>query len=154
MGAVTYSNQKVTEALNEKVIPLQLPYNAEPRATDYRVKWTPSLFIIDPDGLEHHSWVGFLPPEEFIPFLTLGIAKAYFNQDRFTEAMGEFQRIIAESPQSGAAPEAVYLRGVSRYKSAHTIDGLIEAYEKLHAEYPSSDWAQRAEPYRLLKAVA
>ena len=52
--------------------------------------------------------------------------------------------------QEAGAPEAVYLRGVSRYKSSHSAAPLKEAYEKLRAEYPASEWTQRAQPYSLL----
>ena len=153
MGAVTYSNENVASVLNEDVIPLQLPFDAQPHATDYNVKWTPALFIVDREGLSHHDRVGFLPPEEFVPFLKLGMGKALFDQDRFAEAMGLLHEVITDYPHSIAAPEAVYLQGVCRYKSTHEPDGLIEAYEKLSAEYPSSDWARRAEPYVLLKEM-
>ena len=52
------------------------------------------------------------------------------------------------------APEAVYLRGVTEYKMTESVDGLVQAYEKLKERYPSSEWTSRAEPYRLLKSVA
>lgn len=154
MGAVTYSSGNVIRLLNDDVVPLQLPYDIQPQATDYNVKWTPALFLIDPEGVEHHSTVGFLPPEEFIPFLVLGIAKAYFDMDKFDQAHNYFEKVIEDSPQSMAAPEAVYLRGVTKYKITHTVDGLVEAYEKLQERYPGSEWARRSEPYRLLKQAA
>ncbi len=153
MGAVTYSNDEVAGILNQEVVPVQLPYDAKPQSRDYNVKWTPALFVIDGGGLEHHSSVGFLPPEEFVPFLILGMGKAYFDKEQLEDAIGQLQRVIDGYPDSMAAPEAVYLRGVCRYKTAHSVDGLVDAYELLQANYPSSEWARRAEPYRLLKNV-
>lgn len=153
MGAVTYSSGNVINAIHDEVVALQLPYDQEPQASDYNVKWTPALFIIDPEGVEHHSTVGFLPPEEFIPFLLLGIAKSYFDLEKFEEAHAYLERIIEDYPQSLAAPEAVYRRGVTKYKMTHAVDGLVEAYETLQGRYPGSDWARRSEPYRLLKAA-
>ena len=154
MGAVTYSNDDVAGILNAEVVPVQLPYDAEPQSRDYKVKWTPALFVIDGDGLEHHSSVGFLPPEEFIPFLILGMGKAYFDRDEVDSAAAQLQRVIDDYPDSMAAPEAIYLRGVCRYKATHSADGLIGAYELLKSNYPTSEWARRAEPYRLLKNMA
>jgi outer membrane protein assembly factor BamD (BamD/ComL family) len=57
---------------------------------------------------------------------------------------------LAEYPKSDSAPEAVYLRGVCGYKSTHAPKPLKEAYERLQAQYPSSEWTKRAYPYRLL----
>lgn len=154
MGAVTYSNPAVENMLNNEVVAIQLPHDIEPQATAYSVSWTPALYILDATGLEHYSTVGFLPPDEFICFLSLGIAQTLFDQDRFTEAMGRLQTIIARYPQSLFAPAAVYLRGVSRYKGTGDVDGLIEAWDKLSREFPGSEWTRRAEPYRLLRRVA
>ena len=40
--------------------------------------------------------------------------------------------------------------GVSGYKSSHDPKKLKEAYERLQAEYPESEWTKRAYPYRLI----
>ncbi|MBE0429528.1 MAG: outer membrane protein assembly factor BamD [Thermoleophilia bacterium] len=153
MGAVTYSSGNVIRLLNDEVVPVQLPFDIQPQAADFNVKWTPALFIVDPDGLQHANSVGFLPPEELIPFVHLGLAKAYFDMDKFEQAHSYLEKVIADYPQSMSAPEAVYLRGVSEYKMTHSADGLIRAYDVLREKYPSSEWARRAEPYRLLKAA-
>ena len=154
MGAVTYSSGNVIRLLNDEVVPVQLPHDAQPEAANYNVKWTPAMYVLDPAGLEHHSIVGFLAPEEFIPFVILGIAKSYFDLDKFDEAFAHFEKVIEDYPQSSSAPEAVYLRGVTHYKIEHTVDGLVGAYETLKAEYPGTVWASRSEPYRLLKEEA
>jgi TolA-binding protein len=154
MAAVTYPHEAVAILLNEEVIPLQLLHNAEPYATDYNVKWTPSFFMLDSDGKTHASSVGYLPPEEFIPFIHLGMAKAYFDEERFPEALDRLETVLAEFPQCQFAPEAIYLRGVTRYKMTQAPDGLVEAYERLKADYPGSEWARKAEPYALLKKTA
>jgi tetratricopeptide (TPR) repeat protein len=150
MGAVTYPDAKVAEFVNNKMIPIRLLSDAQPYAKDFNVKWTPSIITLDESGKEHHRVVGFLPPEEFIPAMMLGIAKVSFDLDKFKETLAELEKIIAEYPKSKATPEAVYLRGVSGYKSTKDPKPLKAAYEKLHAEYPDSEWAARALPYRLL----
>ena len=78
------------------------------------------------------------------------MAKVHFDQDDFDAALSGFERVLNEYPQSDAAPEAVYLRGVSRYKKTHNAAPLKEAYEELQKTFPSSEWAKRAAPYRLL----
>jgi hypothetical protein len=150
MDAVTYPDTNVSDFVTKNFIPLRVPSNAEPLATDFNVKWTPTFITLDANGKEHYRSVGFLPPDEMIPSLLLWIGKTYFDLNDFAEAIATFDKIIGDYPESGAAPEAMFFRGVSGYKSTHTAPPLKEAYEKLTAQYPRSEWAKRALPYRLL----
>ncbi len=150
MGAVTYPDSRVSEFINDNMIPIQVAYDAVPLADDYNIKWTPTILSLDSSGKEHHRIVGFLPPEEFVPGLLLGIAKVHFDLDEFDRALSYLHRILSDHPSSDAAPEALYLRGVSLYKTTHEARPLKEAYEELQAKYPRSEWATRAQPYRLL----
>jgi len=150
MGAVTYPDEKVEEFISKHVIPLQERSDAQPLATDFNVKWTPTLITLDSNGKEHHRTLGFLPPEELIPSLLLGIAKCHFDLERFAEALSSLDKLLADYPKSDSAPEAIFLRGVSRYKNTRDPKPLKEAYEKLQSEYPASEWTKRAYPYRLI----
>jgi hypothetical protein len=150
MDAVTYPQGKVIEFIVKHFIPLRVAFDAQPLSTDFQIKWTPSLVTLDASGREHHRTVGFLSGEELIPSLLLGIAKTHFDQDQINEALGNLEKLLADYPRSDSAPEAIYLRGVCRYKSTHKAQPLKEAYEQLQATYPSSEWAKRASPYRLL----
>lgn len=150
MDAVTYPDTGVIEFITKNIIPLRVPFDSEPLATDFNIKWTPTLVTVDADGKEHHRAVGFLPPEELIPSTLLGIAKTYYELNQPAEAIPYLEKIISGHPKSGPAPEAVFLLGVCGYKSTHSPEPLKEAYEKLNAEYPQSEWAKRALPYRLL----
>ena len=82
--------------------------------------------------------------------LMLGMAKTHFDHDQLEEAVRILEKILADYPKSESAPEAVYLRGVCRYKTTHKAQALKEIYEQLQASYPASEWAKRAAPYRLL----
>ena len=150
MDAVTYPDPGVINFVHQNIIPLRVPFDAKPLSSDFNIKWTPSLLTLDTEGKEHHRTLGFLGPEELIPSLLLGIAKVKFDQDQFAEALTLLERILAEFPKSTPAPEAIFIRGVSRYKQSHEAHHLKEAYEKLTAEYPDQDWTKRAYPYRLL----
>jgi len=150
MDAVTYPNAKVVAFINESVIPVRLPHDHKPLAEQFKVKWTPTLITLDTEGDEQHRTVGFLPPEELIPSVLLGTAKAHFYYDNFDNALQVLGALLKDYPKSDPAPEAIYLRGVCRYKSIQDPKPLKEAYEKLQAEYPKSEWAKRAYPYRLL----
>ena len=150
MDAVTYPHEKVIDFIGSKIVPLRVPADAKPLADEFKVTWTPTLVTLDFYGKEHHRTVGFLPPEELIASLLLGMAKIDFDFNQFNDAILHLDRLLADFTRSAAAPEAVYLRGVSRYKASHDAKPLKEAYEKLRADYPTSEWTQRAQPYSLL----
>jgi hypothetical protein len=150
MGAVTYPNEKVVEFIENHMLPIQVLSDAQPLAKNFNVQWTPTVITLDEEGKEHHRTIGFLSPEEFIPSLMLGIAKCHFDRKKFSEALAMLETILKDYPKSDSAPEAVYLRGVALYKSTHKADPLKEAYNRLQAEYPSSEWTKRAKPYALL----
>lgn len=149
MGAVTYPNEKVADFVMQRMVPVQVGAD-KPLAEEFKVKWTPTIVILDYHGKEHHRTVGFFPPEEFIPNLLLGMGKIDFDSDQFGDAIQLLDKLLANYPKSGAAPEAIYLRGVSGYKATHDAKPLKEAYEKLKTEYPQSEWTIRAQPYSLL----
>jgi len=150
MDAVTYPNPRVIEFIQKHMVPLQVAYNAQPLATNFNIQWTPTLITLDDDGREHHRTVGFLSPQELIPSLMLGIAKCYFDLGQFEEAISLLEKLLAEYPKSDSAAETIYLHGVSRYKKTHEAKALKEAHERLQKDHPSSEWAKRASPYRLL----
>jgi thioredoxin-related protein len=150
MDAVTYPDSKVVNFINENLIPLQVQFDAQPLASDFHIKWTPTVITLDADGREHHRTVGFLAPDELIPSLLLGMGKSCFDNERFDEALTFLDKLLKDYSKSDSAPEALYLRGVSRFKRAHDPKSLKEAYEELSANYPSSEWTKRAYPYRLL----
>ena len=150
MGAVTYPNEKVVDFIERHMVPIQVLFDSQPLATRFNIQWTPTVITLDEEGKEHHRTVGFLSPEEFIPSLMLGVAKCHFDREKFDKAISILEDILKKHPKSDATPEAVYVRGVSLYKSTHKADPLKEAYRRLQAEYPSSEWTKRAQPYGLL----
>ena len=150
MGAVTYPDSRVAEFVVGRMIPVQLLFDAQPYASQYNIKWTPTMIVLDAEGKEHHRIVGFLPPDEFVPGLLLGIAKVSFDRDDLEGALPDLEKIVSSYPRSAAAPEAMYLRGVVQYKTTHKAEPLKEAFEQLKRDYPSSEWAKRAMPYGLL----
>ncbi len=151
MDAVTYPNPSVTEFINRHMIPVKMLYNQKPLSVEFKVRWTPTLVVLDKDGNEHHRTVGFLRPNALIPSLMLGVGKADFDLREYKQAVAAFDQLLAKYPKSDWAAEAVYYRGISLFKITNDPKRLRETYEKLAAEYPNSEWAERAEPYGLLK---
>jgi hypothetical protein len=150
MDAVTYPDEKVARFIDQHMIPLRLQFDAQPYAADFNIKWTPSIITLDADSREHYRTVGFLAPEELISSLLLGIGKSFFDTDIFDKALVYFDNLLTEYPKSDAAPEAIYLQGVCRYKSTKDPKTLKEAYANLHKKFPLNKWTKRAYPYRLL----
>lgn len=56
-------------------------------------------------------------------------------------------RLLLETSANTSAPEAVFLRGVSRFMKDHDKAHLQEVYRTLKKEYPRSEWAPRGFPY-------
>ena len=150
MDAVTYPQEAVIDFINQNLVPLRVGSDEQPMAKDFDIRWTPALLILDRDGKEHHRTVGFMEPTELISSLLLGIGKMHYDAGAFKEAIASFERIAAEYPWSDSAPEAIFLTGVSGYKSTHQALPLKESYEHLRKAYPQSPWTKRAYPYRLL----
>lgn len=151
MDAVAYIDPTVISFINDTLVPLRIQSSDPVMGTRYKIKWTPSLLVLDAEGVEHYRTLGFYPPQALIPSLLLGMGKVKFNLPDRTAASNCFGRIIAEYPKNSLAPEAVYLNGVSRYIESHDVANLIGIYDCLAAEYPDSPWLTRADPYQLLK---
>lgn len=152
MDAVTYPNAKTITFINENMIPLRLFFDARPWSVDFNIQWTPTIITLDQEGKEHHRTVGFLSPEELIPSLILGIGKLHFDATQLDDALRYFEK-LSDYPTSDSTPEAIYWRGVSKFKSTHDPIALKEAYQHLETKYPSSEWTKRAYPYRLLESM-
>lgn len=151
MNAVAFPDPAVVDFVTNNLIPLRIPADDPELGPRYKVKWTPTLLLLDAEGVEHYRTLGFYPPEELIPSLLMGMGKTSFNRpDRLT-ACRCFEKILADYPTSSLAPEAVYLNGVSRYIETRDVVNLIGIYDRLATDYPDSRWLTRADPYRLLK---
>ena len=151
MDAVTYPDDAVTSFMNRHLVPLRIPSDQQPLAGEYGVTWTPALFILDREGRAHQAAVGFFNPDEFIPWLLLGIGNMYFHQGDFTRALDNYATILTDHADSDAAPEALFQTGVARYKNSGDPKPLKDAYEQLKKVYPKSTWTKRAYPYRLIQ---
>lgn len=87
---------------------------------------------------------GFLPRDEFRAWLELALARFAFVQKRWTDAEQQYRKVIELYPGTSAAPEAIYWRGVSRYKETKDNIKLGEAGAELKERYPHDLWAVKA----------
>lgn len=114
----------------------------------YNAQWTPTVLLIDQKGEERHRIEGFLPVEDFLAQLTLGLAHAAFKAGDFAAAERWFRQVVDTYPGSDAAPEAVYWAGVSRYKGTGDAAALGETARQFENRYKDTSWATRASVWR------
>ena len=150
MGAVTYPNEGVAKFVDLNFVPVQVETSNKDLVGKYNVSWTPAILVLDSDGKEHYRSVGFLQPDVFIATFELGKARYYLDLEQFAEARALLEELIERCPVPEVLPEAIYFHGVATYKQTHDVKPLKKAYETLSAKYPQSEWAKRAEPYKLL----
>lgn len=110
----------------------------------YGAQWTPATLVLDPEGVERHRVEGFLPAEDMLAQLKLGLAQAAFGSSDWSAAERRFQVVADEHPDTDAAAEAVYWAGVSRYKKSGDSAALADTAKRLNERYAGSTWAKKA----------
>lgn len=150
MEEVTFSDPDVLNFIADHLVPLRLPISGGAHTSDYRVSWTPTLIVMDYYGREHQRTIGYIPPDELVGSLLLGMGKVSLDYGQFSEAVIQFNTLMNGCSDCASAPEAVYLRGVARYKTSRDPAALKEIHQQLSSKYPQSEWVKRAEPFTLL----
>ena len=110
----------------------------------YNAQWTPTVLELDANGEERHRVEGFLPTEDFLAQLMLGLAHAAFKREAWDEAERRFREVVERYPRSEAAPEALYWAGAARYKGTHDAAALTETARAFGEQYRDTPWATRA----------
>ena len=135
--------------IEEHFLPVRV--HVKEQADDFRrlgerfgVQWTPTILEIDPAGVERHRIEGFLPAEDLIAQLMLGLARDAFRPEHWKEAEQRFQEVFDRLPGSESAPEAEYWAGVSRYKATGDAYALEETAQFFAHHFQDSAWAKRA----------
>jgi TolA-binding protein len=110
----------------------------------FHVDWTPTILILDSGGGERHRIEGFLPNDDFLAQLHLGLGHLAFTEQKFEQAAEWFDRVVRDFPATDAAPEAQYWAGVSRYKATGSGDALKAIADAFRERYKDSTWAKKA----------
>jgi outer membrane protein assembly factor BamD (BamD/ComL family) len=105
--------------------------------------WTPTVLILDSNGVERFRLEGYLPKDEFRAWLELGLARVAFMSKNFAEAERRYTDVLERYPESQSAPEALYWKGVSHYKATNDHTVLGELPGQFQEKYPDSVWAQK-----------
>ena len=73
--------------------------------------------------------------------MELGLARVAFMSKDFKEAERRYAEVLERYPNSQSAPEALYWKGVSRYKATNDHTVLGEMPGMFREKYPKSTWA-------------
>ena len=135
--------------MTEHFLPVRVHMREQPEAWKrlgerYGVQWTPTILVVDPSGAERHRIEGFLPVDELLAQLTLGMGKSAFARQQFAEAERWFREAVERYPDTDAAPESLYWAGVALYKKTNDATALAHTAEALQRQYPDSVWAKKA----------
>jgi len=99
------------------------------------------VLILDANGKERFRLEGYLPKDEFRAQLELGLARVAFMSKNWAEAERRYTAIVDNYPDSKAAPNALYWKGVSHYKATNDHTVLGEMPGQFHEKYPDSIWS-------------
>jgi len=144
--------------VTENFLPVRIHVREQPEAWKrlgerYGVQWTPTILVVDPLGVERHRIEGFLPAEEFLAQLALGLGKSAFARQQFGEAERWFREVVERFPDTEAAPEALYWAGVALYKKTNDPSALAHTAEAFTRQYRDSIWAKKASVWLKPEAV-
>lgn len=144
-----YPDERVARFIQENFIPARV--HVKDQAEDYRrfaqrykSQWTPTLLVIDSEGTERHRIEGFLPAEDLLAQLLLGLGHSAFARERWDEAERRFREVVDRYPASDAAPEALYWAGVARYKERGDAGALAQTGREFTKRYQDTSWAKKA----------
>ena len=144
-----YTDDRVGRFIQDNFIPVKL--HVKDQAADYQkfaqrfdAQWTPTILELDSSANVRHKIEGFLPADDFLAQLILGLGHTAFKADDWKRAEELFRRIVNELPDTEAAPEALYWAGVAAYKGSNDGKALGDTAAAFKSRYTDSSWAKKA----------
>ena len=110
----------------------------------FGAQWTPTILVAESDGTERHRIEGFLPKEDFVAQLRLGLAHAARARSDFKEAQRRFRELSRDESLGEVAAEAQYWEGVAKYKDTNDPVALQETARAFKTRFTGSPWAKKA----------
>jgi TolA-binding protein len=142
LEAESYSDQETAAFINENFVRLEAHIKEHPAYFHrFDALWTPTVLILDANGVERVRLEGYLPRDEFRSQLELALARIAFTSKRWGEAEQRYGEVLARYPESKAAPEALYWEGVSNYKATNDHTVLGQLAEEFKQKYSDTIWA-------------
>ena len=148
-----YPNPDVADFITHNFLPVRVHVREQKEQFQqlgqrFNAQWTPTVLIVDETGAERHRIEGFLPVEDFMSQLVLGLGHAAFAAGDFAAAEPYFSEVVERYPNTEAAPEAQYWAGVSHYKATDDATALAETANAFDQRYQNSSWAKKASVWK------
>jgi TolA-binding protein len=140
-----YPEPRVAAFIDSNFIPVRLHVKTHPEAmARFNAQWTPTVIVLDRNGVERHRVEGFLEADDFLAQLELGAAKVAFANNDFTASEQRFRKLVDQLPKTDAAAEALYWAGVSKYKGSGDAGALGATAKAFTERYTDSSWAKKS----------
>jgi hypothetical protein len=148
-----YTDPRVVELVTRHFVPVRVhvKHNADAFAKlgeRFNAQWTPTILLVDAAGAERHRIEGFLPVDDFLSQLSLGLAKAAFARKDHAAAERLYREVVERYPTSEEAAEAQYWAGVARYRATNDAGALKETAQAFDQRYQDSTWAKKASVWK------
>jgi tetratricopeptide (TPR) repeat protein len=140
-----YPNERVSNVIQNELVAVR--FRIKEQSTMWKrfhALWTPTILILEPSGWEQRRIEGFLPVNDFLGQVLIGLGRAAVAEKDWARAEQTFARALVECPETDAAAEALYWRGVSRYSASHDAKELQATARELEEKYPNTSWVKRA----------
>jgi hypothetical protein len=138
-----YPDSSVESFISEHFIPARAHIKEQPATFErFNAQWTPTILVVDGNGTERHRIEGFLPAEDFLRQLRLGLAHVLRASGTFAEAEKVYRELAAGSDDIAA--EGLYWAGVSKYKGTNDAAALGETTAAFKQRFQESPWAKKA----------
>ncbi|HYW73174.1 MAG TPA: hypothetical protein VE961_19255 [Pyrinomonadaceae bacterium] len=102
---------------------------------------------MDSAGVERYRVEGYLPRDWFRARLEMALGRLAFMKKKFADAEKVYAQIIEQRADTGVVAEAIYWRGVSRYKATNDHTVLGEFARELAERYPGDEWMLKSVPW-------
>src|SRR5436190_13407140 len=114
MDTVTYPDPRVAQFIVGHFLAARVHVKESPQLVqEYLIGWTPNVVVADDQGKVHYRVEGYLPPEEFVAHLSLGIGKYWLNRKQFEQARERFDEVARRHSGTDIGAEAFYWLGVA-----------------------------------------
>lgn len=140
-----YPDPLVSKLITERFVPVRIHVKEQPTMWKrFHIRWTPTVLVLDPDGTEGRRVEGFLPREELLAQIRLGLGFLAVARRDWAAARDEFERVVELFPDTDAGPEALYWAGVAKYSASHDATELKNVGRQFKERYTKTAWAKRA----------
>jgi hypothetical protein len=135
----------VSKFIEENFVPVKFHVkdNAEGFAR-FGAEWTPTILVVDTNEKEQHRIEGFLPKNDFIAQLKLGLAHAARSGNDFVSAERLYRELASDETNRDVAAESLYWAGVARYKATNDGSALADTAKAFTERFTDTPWAKKA----------